>query len=215
MSFLFKFFLLFCSRDFRRFYAEKQQQGLIDPEVRARYVFQFLGWFLLFFVPVLIVATIFFREFFWNNEMTSNDIRNSVWMLCVAPIVSLFLVVPKIRLLERRAFAYSDGKLVEAKLIQEGSDKIKPTDLYTFTAAGKKQIASHLYNRFFTGRDRKVGDIDCFIYAQSAPRFACLYEPEKFKNRCLIKDALMPEQTPGWDQSERLQQAEKSMIYPQ
>ncbi|WP_020591478.1 hypothetical protein [Kiloniella laminariae] len=39
MQVLFRVFLLFCSRELRSLYAEKQRQGLIDPVVWHRMIY--------------------------------------------------------------------------------------------------------------------------------------------------------------------------------
>ncbi|MCZ4279759.1 hypothetical protein O4H49_03145 [Kiloniella laminariae] len=211
MQVLFRVFLLFCSRDFIRFYAEKQRQGMIDPEVARGYFFRFLGWLMLYLLPVICIIYAYWQPYMKVRTLTFDLIFGGFllgWYL-------LFAILRK-RQLERMVFAYSDAHLIEARLFRQFISRLLfRTDHYEYTVAGKILKASHRYHLIFARRERQIGDVDPFVYAQSAPGFAYLYEPKKFKSRCLIKDQLAPGKAPDWDLDGRAEQAEKSMIYPQ
>ncbi|WP_020591480.1 hypothetical protein [Kiloniella laminariae] len=194
MHFLFKIFLLFCSRDFIRFYVEKDHQGLIDPEVRSNYLFQFLVWVILLLIPIVVM-----NYLFWDRYQATGQMELRIWAGGIFVIGLLFYIRPKIRKLETTAFAYSDGLLAPAVLIEKSVYEGKVSQRYEYEVMGQKYQIVFSYLALFSNQYRDMKDSLTVIYAQSAPEFANLYQSTLFRRRCLIQDKVAPEQAAMWE----------------
>ncbi|WP_020591481.1 DUF3592 domain-containing protein [Kiloniella laminariae] len=213
MPFLFKIFLLFCSRDFRDFYAENQRRGLIDPEVRRRVAFLFLFWLLVVLLPLSILSSAV-----WNDPLplaeTIRSMETGNILLGVLVIGGLvFYCTGKIREIGRKAFAYSAGQLVEARLMSISSNNLGQRRSYThhyrYKIKGFEYRKSFPYKEDTVPAHKNPGDSEWLIYTPAAPEEACVYEVKDLADFCLIRDREMPGKPARWQLDERAKELDK------
>ncbi|WP_020591479.1 hypothetical protein [Kiloniella laminariae] len=207
MHFLFKIFLLFCSRELRSLYAEKQRQGLIDARARLNYFLQFFFWLILLGLA-LYLAVIFF-EMIWGLSLSH------IWIDELMTLAALLLSSvtfystgrSKIRQLEKNAFIYSAGAVAVAVLVDKVSRSGgKYEHSYRYEVEGKPYWLECDYEG-----EQEIGDKDLVIYVRNLPKIACLYNPAAFRRDCLIRDKPEPGKSSGWDLGGHLAQAENTL----
>ncbi|WP_020591482.1 hypothetical protein [Kiloniella laminariae] len=217
MSVFFRIFLLFCSKDFREFYAENQRRGLIDPEVRNSIATRVLRWLLLALFPPAFAAWLFWLNYAdMSREIPDFSPLSPVVVCLLIAGFTLILARRKIRLQVILAFVYSDGVLVDAQLIEyehnnsSGSYRFQYSYIYEYRMAGEWFRKKITFRKLSSPRDEKVGDFVPFICAESCPRVAYYYDMDEFSGNCLIRDREMPGKPARWQLDERAKELEKT-----
>ncbi|MCZ4279758.1 hypothetical protein O4H49_03140 [Kiloniella laminariae] len=205
MSFVFRFFLLFCSRNFRDFYIENERQGLIDSRARLNYFLLFFFWFCV--VALALLTAVLFVKRAWELYTTPFllDELTEVFALLLIAGTLYSHGRRKIRQLEKSAFIYSAGAVAVSVLVDKVSHKGgKDNHSYRYEVEGKPYWLECDY-----AGERNIGDKAPVIFVQNLPKTVCLYDPSAFRRNCLIRDKPEPGQVSGWDLDGHLAEAEK------
>ena len=188
MSFLFRFFLLFCSREFIAFYGDLRRKGRVNADVQALYMANFARWMGLY---LFVVGVFYFNAYQFYLEPENPWVRIGGLFVLVF-FFGLFLW-PRIKALEKTAFAYSDGALVEGRLFdKENYRKIRVLK-YAYKVDGKIYKLQRAGQSFLDFINTKQGESVTVIYAQSAPDVAVIFDQDLFAKRCLDRDKTLPE----------------------
>ncbi|MFD2205826.1 hypothetical protein [Kiloniella antarctica] len=178
MYILFRFFLLFCSKDFIHFYLDLRKKGVVNPQVlssAAFYAFLYMG---IFF------AACFFLYYRMMESHLQYDWTFRGWLIFVCLIIFGFCFV-WIKSLEEALYAYSDGIVVVGRLISKKWSKKGFSLKYQFDADGEQLFLTKDRQSYFKAKKVSVGHELPIIYAKSSPRHAKFYNPDNFSKYCL------------------------------
>ncbi|MEH6631609.1 MAG: hypothetical protein V7776_12310 [Halopseudomonas aestusnigri] len=187
MSFLFRFFLLFCSREFITFYGELRRQDRVNSDVLAIYMANFARWMGLY----LFVVGVFYYNAWQFYLAPENPWVRGGGLFVLVFFFGLFLW-PRIKALEKTAFAYSDGALAEGRVFDKDSYRKTRILKYAYKVDGKVFTFQRAGQSLLDFIRRKQGEEATVIYAQSAPNVAVIFDPDLFAKRCLDRDKALP-----------------------
>ncbi|WP_419905113.1 hypothetical protein [Kiloniella sp.] len=186
MYILFRFFLLFCSKDFINYYLGLRQKKVVNPRVlssTATLSFLYMGGFLF------ACGAIYYN--LWDTRTQHNwELRGGLIFICF--IIFLFCY-SWIKSLEEAVYAYSDGELTTGTLVQKEWSKSGFDLKYEFEAVGEKLTLTKGRQSYFAAKKVNLGHKIPIIYARSSPRHAKFYNPGKFSQYCLDTTKERPE----------------------
>ena len=191
MPFLFRIFLLFCSREFIAFYGELRRQGRVNPDVQAIYMANFARWMGLY---IFVVGLFYYNAWQFYLAPENSWVRGGGLFVLVF-FFGLFLW-PRIKALEKTAFAYSDGALVEGRLFDKDTYRKRRVLKYAYKVDGKIYQLQRAGQSLLDFISKKQGEETTVIYAQSAPNVAVIFDPDLFTKRCLDWDKALPKARP-------------------
>ncbi|MFD2205829.1 hypothetical protein [Kiloniella antarctica] len=181
MYILFRFFLLFCSKDFIHYYRGLRARGHLNEKTLTAITFYLFLWAGLFF---LFIGYVYFHT--WGDEIGEHLLlaRICAFIMC---LVVLILSLRRFKSWKEAVYAYSDGVLVDGILVSKESAH-KGYDLKYLYKVGDVQFTlTKTRQSIFDVHDIEKGHKVKIIYAKSSPYNAKFYEPHDFSKYCLDK----------------------------
>ncbi len=163
----------------------------MNPDVMAIYATSFARWMGLY----LFVVGVFYYNAWQFYLAPENPWVRGGGLFVLVFFFGLFLW-PRIKALEKTAFAYSDGALVEGRLFDRDSYRKLRVLKYAYKVDGKIYKLKRAGQSLLDFIGTKQGDGATVIYARSAPEVAVIFDPELFDQRCLDRERGLPEHRP-------------------